>query len=210
MTTYACIESSMIHGELIMPAILEKPIKRCPIKQLAPDKKRYIRRELTDIIREYGPQEDILQPCVAIVDILADIIEKQQHSPVQAALVRGEIAKEKYKQYSPYLSTEEYAKSIGISRQAVLKRLHSGSLLSWQEHKQKAFQIPLWQFSNSGAPLPGLDSIMKILNIPGLDGWGKILFFLQRRESLNGKTPLDLLKAGNLQHVIELAENYVS
>ncbi len=193
-----------------MPAVCEKPVRRDFENYLAPDEKSHIRRELTGLVHERGKQKDIFPRCVAIADILSEILQTEQHSPIQAALLRGKIAKEKYKQYSPSFSTEECARALGISRQAVLKRLHQGKLLGWQENKQNAFRIPAWQFENTGVLLSGMSSVLKVLHIAGLSGWGKIVFFLQKRASLNGGTPLDLLKAGHLQHIIELGEDYVS
>jgi hypothetical protein len=57
--------------------------------------------------------------------------------------------------------------------------------------------------------LSGLTEVLDCLNQdPGLDTWGKILFFVQTRSSLGDKRPLDLLREGKVQEICLAAQAY--
>jgi hypothetical protein len=57
--------------------------------------------------------------------------------------------------------------------------------------------------------LAGLSEALEYLNQDeGLDAWGKILFFLQSRSSLENERPLDLLRRGKVKEVCLAAQAY--
>ena len=100
------------------------------------------------------------------------------------------------------LSSEEVARLLQISKTAVLKRLAAGRLLAWEVERLGAKRFPRWQFDNRGHVLNGLEDVLAILNQDAhLDAWGKLLFFLQEKPSLDGRRPLDLLREGKLKEV---------
>jgi len=123
------------------------------------------------------------------------------------ALLRGRVAREELKQQEGgSISAAEGAEKLGISKTAVLKRYHDGKLLGWREARQDAVRFPIWQFTDDNV-LPGIPGVLAVLNeAPWMDDWGRILFFLNPRRSLDGKRPLDLLRKGNTQKVISLAQ----
>lgn len=130
-------------------------------------------------------------------------------SAMTRALTRGLTAREELKQAEGgSLSTRQAANRLALTHQAVNERYKKGRLLGWRETRQKAVRLPVWQFDEKDARLlPGLEEVLAILHAPGrLDDWGKILFFLQPRESLGGKRPLDLLRAGKTTRLAALAE----
>ena len=105
------------------------------------------------------------------------------------------------------LSSEDVARMLRISKTAVLKRLGTGRLLAWREERLQAARFPRWQFDEHGHVLAGLEEVLAILNQDErLDAWGKILFFLQEKSTLDGRRPLDLLRTGKLKQV-RLAAN---
>jgi hypothetical protein len=54
-----------------------------------------------------------------------------------------------------------------------------------------------------------LEAVLSILNQDErLDAWGKILFFLQEKASLDGQRPLDWLREGKLKEVWLAARVY--
>lgn len=107
------------------------------------------------------------------------------------------------------LSSEEVARLLQISKTAVLKRLGAGRLLAWREERLQAARFPLWQFDRHGRVLAGLEPVLAILNQDErLDAWGKILFFLPANSRLEGRRPLDLLRAGKLREVCLAAQAY--
>lgn len=120
------------------------------------------------------------------------------------ALLRGRVAREELKeQEGGSISADEARMKLGgLSKEAVLKRYRKGQLLGWREARQGAVRFPVWQFKDDNV-LPGVPEVLAILNeAPWMDDWGRILFFLNRRSSLGGKCPLDLLRKGRDERVL--------
>ena len=106
-------------------------------------------------------------------------------------------------------SSEDVARLLQVSKTAVLKRLAAGRLLAWREERLQAARFPRWQFDEHGHVLAGLEKVLEVLNQDErLDAWGKILFFLQEKPSLDGRRPLDLLREGKLKEVRLAAQAY--
>lgn len=124
------------------------------------------------------------------------------------ALLRGIEAQNQLKNAEGgSLSADEVRPLLGLSKQGVLDRHKAGALLGWRE-KQNAVRFPAWQFTPRGV-LPGMaESLRALHEKPNLDDWAKVLFYLSPRESLGGRRPLDLLKAGQGEKVRSLAEGY--
>ena len=125
------------------------------------------------------------------------------------ALGRGLLAREQLKmaEGGSYSAEEARLQLGGLSKEAVLKRYRKGHLLGWREARQNAVRFPAWQFSN-GNMLKGLPEVLEVLNrIDWMDDWGRILFFLNPRDSLEGKRPLDLLRNGEIKRIVALAES---
>jgi len=122
------------------------------------------------------------------------------------ALLRGRVVREELKQEEGgSISSAEAAERLGISKTAVLKRYHSGQLLGWKEARQGAVRMPVWQFKEDNM-LPGLRETLEVLNQASwMDDWGRVVFFLNRRTSLEGQRPLDLLRTGNTYRVRQSA-----
>jgi excisionase family DNA binding protein len=126
------------------------------------------------------------------------------------ALARGLEAREQLAEAEGgSFSTDEAARLLGISKTAVLKRLEAGRLVAWREERLQAARFPRWQFDQHGRVLAGLSEALEYLNQDeGLDAWGKILFFLQSRSSLENERPLDLLRRGKVKEVCLAAQAY--
>lgn len=181
-------------------------------KPIAKKEQKHIIDGLLQIIGDHRQPNEVYAYCLEINKQLETLVRQTSEdeiSAVNTARFRGELAKEGYKAYSPAFTAEQYAKRAGISRQAVLKRLKAGTLLGWRENRQNAYRIPSWQFNADGRLLPGMAETLKVLNIPELDEWAKILFFLQQRKSLAGKRPIELIEMGEIETTINLARDYV-
>jgi hypothetical protein len=95
------------------------------------------------------------------------------------------------------LSSDEVARLLGMSKTAVLKRRDAGKLLAWHEERLKTARFPRWQFDDHGRVLDGLPDVLhRLAANERLDDWARVLFFLQNRSDLDGKRPLDRLRAG--------------
>jgi hypothetical protein len=107
------------------------------------------------------------------------------------------------------LSAEDAARELAISKQAILKRYQKGQLIAWREERQNAVRFPVWQFHDHKV-LEGLEETLKILNTRSrLDDFGKMLFFLSSQGLLGGKRPLDCLRKGQIEKVLQAAQGYV-
>ena len=145
----------------------------------------------------------------AIAKAVVNVRFKLEHQPnnaVDRAKERGLFLRESAKQEEGgSVSADEAARRLGISKTSVLNRFKNGRLLGWRETKQNAARFPVWQFSEDGI-LTGLSEVLSILSqSPQIDDWGRIMFFLNPRDSLRGKRPLDALSEGNVSQVERLA-----
>ncbi|MGA2543804.1 MAG: hypothetical protein ABSG78_19820 [Verrucomicrobiota bacterium] len=106
------------------------------------------------------------------------------------------------------LSAEEAARSLGISKTAILKRYHKGRIIAWRDERQNAARFPVWQFKDHKV-LEGLEEVLQILNAGSrLDDFGRMLFFLSHLGFLGKKRPVDCLRAGKVHKVLQAAEGY--
>jgi hypothetical protein len=93
-------------------------------------------------------------------------------------------------------SSEEIAKLLDITRQAVDQRRRARRLTAWQDAAGH-WRFPLWQFNETGRPFTELETILA--ELPG-DPWSDMIFFLSESEMLRGR-PLDLLRRGKAKQV---------
>ncbi|WP_407175371.1 hypothetical protein [Bradyrhizobium sp. STM 3562] len=90
----------------------------------------------------------------------------------------------------------------GISRQAIDKRVQEGSLLAVpgpSNHRS----FPTLQFNADGTVVEGLKSVHEAL--PTSNPWTVLNFLAQPDDRLNGRKPIDLLKEGKVELVVEAA-----
>lgn len=90
----------------------------------------------------------------------------------------------------------------GVTRQAVTNRVKEGSLLAVPGPSNRRI-YPFVQFVDGGSPVKGLKEVRDAL---GTTSGVAILNFLVNKEPrLGGRLPIDLLKAGDLDRVLEVA-----
>ncbi len=130
----------------------------------------------------------------------------QPDKALERALARGLFVREAAKQEEGgNISADQAAHRLGISKTSVLERFKKGQLLGWRETRQKAVRFPVWQFAHDEV-LTGLPKVLSILSKSSqIDDWGRIMFFLNPRDSLEGKRPLDALREGRIPLVERLA-----
>jgi len=90
----------------------------------------------------------------------------------------------------------------GISRQAIDKRVQEGSLLAVpgpSNHRS----FPTLQFNSDGTVVEGLKSVREAL--PTNNPWTVLNFLAQPDDRLNGRKPIDVLKEGKVELVVEAA-----
>jgi hypothetical protein len=165
--------------------------------------------ELTELIIEKHP------PGVSPTDFLTKVIEacvqrigpdSSEDEAKKIVLARGILARKKLElAEGGSLSAEEFAHALNRTRQGVDYMRKEGQLLAWHNTQGK-WRYPAWQLTEQGHLLPGLRECLKALDIQS--EWEPIIFFLSPRESLAGKRPLDLLRAGKVEQATAAAERH--
>lgn len=125
--------------------------------------------------------------------------------PLAAARFKGmQIKLELLYECSQPLKSEEVAQLLHITRQAVDKRRSKGQLLAISLGRRGYF-YPAWQF-HEGKVLPGLELVMATLK--EYDPWTQLMFFKTGDIRLEGATPLERLRTGNVDKVVWAAQCY--
>lgn len=143
----------------------------------------------------------------ALVSSFQKAVHSENRSSIPVATLRGLAAREHLKEEEGgHISAEQVRRFLSdVSKTTVLAQYRAGKLLGWKDGR--AFRFPIWQFVPDGGLLPGMDKVLEILKKnPVMDDWGKVLFFLNLRQSLGGGNVLQVLRKGDLQTVLRLAE----
>ncbi|MEA2891482.1 MAG: hypothetical protein QOI05_2275 [Bradyrhizobium sp.] len=90
----------------------------------------------------------------------------------------------------------------GVSRQAVDKRVQEGSLLAVPGPSNRR-SYPTLQFNPDGTIVEGLKAVCAAL--PTSNPWTILNFLAHPDDRLQGRKPIDVLKAGNVELVVEAA-----
>jgi hypothetical protein len=121
-----------------------------------------------------------------------------------AALERGRILQERLKRWrGGGITVAEVERLLRISPASVRKHWGAGLLIGWTEGQK--IMLARWQFRGKRV-LPGIEEVLRILD--SRDRWRVILYFFARRESLRKKRPLDLLRRGETQIVLDHAKSH--
>jgi hypothetical protein len=65
--------------------------------------------------------------------------------------------------------------------------------------------FPAWQFTDHGT-IPGLERVL--LALTDHDEWMQNVFFINPNTRLSGRRPLDLLREGEIQEVLDAAREF--
>lgn len=90
---------------------------------------------------------------------------------------------------------------------AVLHRRRKEHRIIYWRDARNDFHYPKWQFTPSGASLPGIQEVLEMFQ--SQDEWRVMRYFLGKRAQLAGQRPLDLLRQGEVEKVIAHAKIHV-
>lgn len=171
-----------------------------------PSELERLSEELRPIVGKYRRVFNPVELAAALSDALFAEAKDRPDRALDRAVARGLAVHEEAKQADGgHISADQAARILHLSKTSVLEKFRKGQLLGWRETKQRAVRFPLWQFQG-GDILGGLPEVLAILSqSPQIDDWGRVMFFLNRRNSLGGKRPLDALREGNAPLVERLA-----
>jgi hypothetical protein len=134
-----------------------------------------------------------------------DVAPSSVSDPLANARLRGIHARRQLLQAEGgTIQASEAAAILGISRQAVDKRRQAGTLLAISVGGH-GYHYPAWQFDQSGV-IGGLESVLKAL--ARHDEWMKLAFFVNANVRLNGESPLQRLRLGDIESVVDAASAY--
>ena len=106
------------------------------------------------------------------------------------------------------ISLSEGATLLGVSRQALHKRIKTGSALGMMDGDQ--IVLPRLQWVGAGHKIefvPGLAAVVKLFERAG--GWSALQFLLDPDPNL-GQPPIDALRAGKVEAAVAAARAYLS
>jgi len=127
------------------------------------------------------------------------------NEPLATARLRGvERQQNLVEQSGGMLKGERVAKLLGISRQAVDKRRRQNRLIGLTQGR-RGYAYPIWQFEG-GKTLPNLEKVLDQLR--NQDPWMQLTFFLNANDRLEGSSPLEMLRSGKVEPVLEAATSY--
>jgi hypothetical protein len=130
----------------------------------------------------------------------------QAADPLAEAFLRGiEANRRLIKENGGVFSTERVAEFLGITTEAVNKRRNACNLLGLM-FRRRGYMYPAWQFDQERGTVPGLEETLLVL--AAHDEWMQNIFFISGNTRLNGRRPLDLLREGNIQSVIDAARSF--
>ena len=135
-----------------------------------------------------------------------ELLDQMQRSdPLARAFLNGLDAKRRLiEQNGGVFKTEQVGEYLGISPQAVNKRRASCQLLGLT-FRRRGYVFPAWQFTERGT-MPGLEDVL--LALAEHDEWMQNVFFISPNTWLGGRRPLDLLREGKIQEVIDTAKEF--
>lgn len=131
-----------------------------------------------------------------------------KHDPLAKAKLKGlKIKQQLIEAEGGCAGCEEIAQMLGISRQAINQRRQRGKLIGLSRGKGK-YIYPLWQFSDLGKTHKGLETVLE--QLAQIDPWTQVTFFLNPSLRLQNKTPLEVLRMGEIDFVVESAAAFAN
>jgi hypothetical protein len=123
--------------------------------------------------------------------------------PLHAARERGAAAARALLSESELWTEQQVATALEISRPEVRLRRFTGRLLA--APTDHGIVYPAWQFS-AGGTLAGLEEVLA--KLVDHDPWMQLRFFVSPSCRCGNRSPLDLLRAGDLGGVLSAARAY--
>jgi hypothetical protein len=125
--------------------------------------------------------------------------------PLAVAKMRGMVRQHQLiKEFGGAIGVDEVANLLGLTRQAVDKRRREGRLIGLTQGR-RGFVYPIWQFEQGGT-LNHLETVLGALRKH--DPWMQLSFFVNPSARLAEASPLELLREGKLDPVLQAAETF--
>jgi hypothetical protein len=158
------------------------------------------------VVTKWGRVQKLGYDVTKIAAARAAAINQKAFEPdarAQALLEGVRIAQEDLRKAGgAYDLTQVRTLMQGVSRQAVDKRVQEGSLFAVPGPNNRR-SYPTLQFNLDGTIVEGLKAVCAAL--PTKNPWIILNFLAHPDDRLQGRKPIDVLKAGNVELVVEAA-----
>ena len=128
--------------------------------------------------------------------------------PEASAVARASDVKRQLLESTPTYSTAEVATILGMSTEGVRKRRLADRLLAVPLGSD--WRFPAWQFAPSGQPgdstVTGLERVLAA--IPVGNPWVRLELLSAPAEELEGRSVVDLLRAGDVTGALDVVSRY--
>lgn len=177
-----------------------------------PQLQALVRRNRTLAVRELAKHLDLVrqqfEATAALEDTLADAESPGDDSPNGGATFERS-SEALLERAGGSLSLTQAANLLGVSRQALHKRIAAGTALGMMVGNEIA--VPKLQLSEKGGRheiLPGLGSVTKLFKEAEAGPWMALQFLVDPDPNL-GKSPIEALRAGDERLVEQAARAYL-
>jgi biotin operon repressor len=125
---------------------------------------------------------------------------------LERAFARAEVSKAEILQSPEMLSGEDLGRELGLSRTTIDNRRLEGKLLALEFGTKRGFRYPRWQreLVEESRTREQFEAVLERLMSVG--AWSRYRFFTQSAPALEGKTPLEVLRAGAVERVMAAAD----
>jgi len=143
-----------------------------------------------------------------VLSLLRSPPEITAGDPLLGAKLRGlQARRQLIEQSGGLLTTTQVAKLLNLTNQAVLKRADQNKLVDITQERRGHY-FPAFQFTQEGKVVAGIPEVLSELAKGSHAGWAAVTFFVSGNERLDGRTPLEVLKAGDVAAVVRAADWY--
>ncbi len=161
-------------------------------------------------LRRAAAARDPLQ-ALLLAAVTPAVLQASPESEVMNAVRRrGALAAERLLELGERpLTSQQMAEALSIGRHSVDRRRRSGRLLGVQV-SSRGYLYPAWQLdlnSESGI-LAGLEETLQALD--PLSSWTKLSFMVGQSARLGGASPVEALRQGRADEVVEAAKGFGS
>jgi len=103
-----------------------------------------------------------------------------------------------------------FRKPKPVTRQTLTEQIRNGDVIAYRTGGGH-YMVPVWQFRREGGVIEGLSRVLKAIReqIPGGGQLAPFTFFLQADPITSGRTPLEALKAGELEQTLEAVAGHI-
>jgi hypothetical protein len=186
------METVMQDAEIETTTESIKPVGKVPYR-ISRQKYDAIIKSLQTIIERFEVSQ------TQLLGMLHNISDAADFSPEKAG---NEVVKVLQKSDGGAWTSEELRDKWQLTPATLHKRRKDFRMVFWRD-PQNHFYYPKWQFTEAGSLLPGISEVLQVFK--SKDEWRIMRYFLGKRAQLDEKRPLDLLRQGLLQNLLEHA-----